>query len=61
MEIKKTEKVRGDGKSNEGWKKHVETIDESTMLGRWDKKGVLLDDKKLLFRSLLYVNDDPLK
>lgn len=34
MEIKKTEKVRGDGKSNEGWKKYVETIDESTMLGR---------------------------
>lgn len=27
------EKVRGDGKSKEGWKKHVEAIDESTMLG----------------------------
>lgn len=60
MEIKKTERVRDNGKSNEGWKKRVKTMYESTMLRDGIKKA-WLGDKKLLFRSLLYANNDPLK
>lgn len=32
MEMKKMEKMRDGGKFNEGWKKHVEMIGESTVL-----------------------------
>lgn len=33
------EKVRDGGESNEGWKKHIETMEESTVLRDGTKKA----------------------